>query len=99
MTMNFMGGNMPETVSKSPFKPHSLEYFRRVEQTGEELVVTDHGRPVVKIVPYLEDPESCLRRLRNRSCATISPLNRSQRPIGRACCDSTRYPCLDLVSQ
>ena len=28
-----------------------LEHLRRVEETGEELVVTDKGRPVVKIVP------------------------------------------------
>jgi prevent-host-death family protein len=28
-----------------------LEYFREVEETGEELVVTDNGRPVVKVVP------------------------------------------------
>jgi len=28
-----------------------LEYLRRVEETGEELVVTDNNVPVVKIVP------------------------------------------------
>ncbi|WP_298437534.1 type II toxin-antitoxin system prevent-host-death family antitoxin [Geobacter sp.] len=52
-------------VSKSQFKPHSLEYFRRIEQTGEELVITDHGRPVLKIVPYVEEPEVWFRGLRN----------------------------------
>lgn len=56
---------MPQTVSKSQFKPHSLEYFRRIEQTGEELVITDHGRPVLKIVPYVEDEETLFRGLRN----------------------------------
>ena len=56
---------MTQAVSKSQFKPHSLEYFRRVEQTGEELVITDHGRPVLKIVPYVDDPETCFRGLRN----------------------------------
>lgn len=40
-----------ETVSKSALKARMLEYFRRVEQTGEELVVTDNGRPVLKVVP------------------------------------------------
>jgi prevent-host-death family protein len=40
---------MPE-VSKSALKAKMLEYLRRVEETGEELVVTDNGRPVVKIV-------------------------------------------------
>lgn len=40
---------MPQAVSKSKFKPHSLEYFRKIEQTGEELIITDHGRPVLKV--------------------------------------------------
>jgi prevent-host-death family protein len=38
-------------VSKSALKGKMLEYFRRVEETGEELIVTDNGRPVVKVVP------------------------------------------------
>ncbi|MEW6221568.1 MAG: type II toxin-antitoxin system Phd/YefM family antitoxin [Thermodesulfobacteriota bacterium] len=50
---------VPQTVSKSQFKPRSLEYFRRIEETGEELVITDHGRPVLKVVPYIADPEAC----------------------------------------
>lgn len=40
-----------KTVSKSALKARMLEYLRNVEETGEELVVTDHGRPVLKIVP------------------------------------------------
>jgi antitoxin (DNA-binding transcriptional repressor) of toxin-antitoxin stability system len=28
-----------------------LEYFRRVEETGEELVVTDNNVPVLRIAP------------------------------------------------
>jgi prevent-host-death family protein len=38
-------------VSKGVLKGKMLEYFRRVEETGEELVVTDNGRPVLKVVP------------------------------------------------
>lgn len=56
---------MPQAVSKSQFKPHSLEYFRRIEQTGEELIITDHGRPVLKVVPYVGDPEAAFKGLRN----------------------------------
>ena len=40
-----------ETVSKSALKAKMLQYFRQVEESGEELVVTDNGKPVVKIVP------------------------------------------------
>ena len=32
-------------------KAKMLEYFRRVERTGEELIVTDNNRPVLKVVP------------------------------------------------
>ena len=69
---------MPQTVSKSEFKPHSLEYFRKIEQTGEELVITDHGRPVLKIVPYVANSEECFRGLRNSVLSYDSPLE----PIG-----------------
>ena len=39
------------TVSKSVLEGNMLEYLRQVEETGEELIVTDDGRPVVKVVP------------------------------------------------
>jgi antitoxin (DNA-binding transcriptional repressor) of toxin-antitoxin stability system len=37
------------TVAKGVLKAKMLEYFRQVEQTGEELIVTDHRKPVLKI--------------------------------------------------
>ena len=37
------------TVSKGVLKARMLEYFRRVERTGEEIIVTDHKVPVLKI--------------------------------------------------
>ena len=40
-----------EKVSKSVLKAKMLEYFRRVEDTGEELIVTDNNQPVIRIVP------------------------------------------------
>jgi prevent-host-death family protein len=69
---------MSQAVSKSQFKPHSLEYFRRIEQTGEELVITDHGRPVLKVVPYVADTEECFRGLRNTVLKYDAPLD----PVG-----------------
>jgi antitoxin (DNA-binding transcriptional repressor) of toxin-antitoxin stability system len=39
------------TVSKGVLKAKMLKYFRQVEQTGQELIVTDHRKPVLKIVP------------------------------------------------
>jgi prevent-host-death family protein len=40
-----------EPVSKSALKAKMLEYFRKVEETGEELVVTDNNQPTLRIVP------------------------------------------------
>jgi len=52
-------------VSKYKFKPHALEHFRQVEETGEEIVITSHGRPVLKVVPYVENPMEALQALTN----------------------------------
>ena len=41
-----------ETVSKSALKARMLEYFRRVEESGEPLIVTSNRVPVLKIVPF-----------------------------------------------
>jgi len=56
---------MENQVAKSKFKPHALQYFREVERTGKALVITDRGKPVLKIVPYSEKPSETLRMLRN----------------------------------
>jgi len=69
---------MPKAVSKSQFKPRSLEYFRQIEQTGEELVITDHGRPVLKVIPYVADPEECFRGLRHTVLKYEDPME----PVG-----------------
>lgn len=55
---------MGRTVSKSRFKARALHYFREVERTGEDLVITDRGTPVLKLARYVEDPEDGLRQLR-----------------------------------
>jgi antitoxin (DNA-binding transcriptional repressor) of toxin-antitoxin stability system len=39
------------TISKSKLKAKMLEIFRQLEASGEELIVTDQGKPVLKIIP------------------------------------------------
>ncbi|MCA9917564.1 MAG: type II toxin-antitoxin system Phd/YefM family antitoxin [Anaerolineales bacterium] len=39
------------TISKSKLKANMLKIFRELEAKHEELTVTDHGVPVLKIVP------------------------------------------------
>jgi len=52
------------TVSKTQFKAQALQYFRQVEQTGQEVVITDRGRPVVD--KYLKLRENDGERLCGR---------------------------------
>ena len=53
------------TISKSQFKTRALEYFRRVEKTHKPLIITDRGRAVLKIVPFSDDPQEVLEKLRD----------------------------------
>ncbi|HEY2824140.1 MAG TPA: type II toxin-antitoxin system prevent-host-death family antitoxin [Gemmatimonadales bacterium] len=43
---------MTNLVSKSKFKAQALAYFRQVERTGQPVIVTDRGQPVLQVVPY-----------------------------------------------
>jgi prevent-host-death family protein len=61
-------------VSKSIFKAKALELCRQVESTGQELVITDHGKPVLKVVPYSHDPAEALKALRGSVLRYDQPL-------------------------
>ena len=41
-------------VAAADFKARCLELMDRVRETGAEYVVTKHGRPVARLVPYDE---------------------------------------------
>ncbi len=69
---------MNNTVSKSQFKPKALEFFREIEKTGKSLIITDRGKPVLKIVPYSRDQAEFLRLLRNSVVKYQDPLE----PVG-----------------
>ncbi len=64
---------MARMVSKSQFKPKALNYFRQVEQSGKELVITDRGKPVLKLVPYTEKPAAWLKPLRGSVKKYLNP--------------------------
>ena len=81
MTMSFKlkrGNIVKNMISKSQFKPRALHYFREIEKTGKELVISDHGKPVLKIVPYVEDPEESLKVLRD----TVLKYEDPTEPVG-----------------
>ena len=56
---------MKQAISKSEFKARALHYFRHVQKTGKGLVITERGEPVLKVVPYSEDPSEVMRELRH----------------------------------
>ncbi len=56
------------TVTIRELKNRLSEFLRRV-QAGEELVVTDHGRPVATVVPVKADGLTVEQRLQLMSSA------------------------------
>ncbi len=37
------------TISKSELKSKMLEYFRKIEKSGEDIIVTDNRKPVLRV--------------------------------------------------
>jgi prevent-host-death family protein len=59
-TVRESGAPIPATA----FKAHCLEWMDYVHDTGREVVVTKHGKPVAKLVPVAvgsQDLIGCLR--------------------------------------
>jgi antitoxin (DNA-binding transcriptional repressor) of toxin-antitoxin stability system len=54
ITMVIYEGVRMTTISKSKLKARMLQIFREIERSGEELIVTDHGRPVLRIQAIAE---------------------------------------------
>ncbi len=70
---------MKHVVSKSVFKPQALKYFRQIQKTGEELIITDHAKPVLKISRFSGKPEIVLEELRN----SVKYYNDPFEPVGQ----------------
>ena len=77
---------MNDSVSKSRFKARALELFRQVESTGQPIVITDRGAPVLKLIPYRKDPRQALQALRDTVVKYQSPTD----PVGEDDWESTR---------
>ena len=46
------------TMKASEFKARCLKLMDEVAETGREIVITKHGRPVSRLVPHIERPKS-----------------------------------------
>jgi len=55
---------MSKHVSKSAFKARALELLREVEQSGEPLIVTDRGKPVIEVRPVAKKSDDPFAKLR-----------------------------------
>jgi len=77
---------MADTVSKSRFKARALELFRQVERTGKPIVITDRGVPVLKVMPYREDPRAALKALRD----TVVKYEAPTEPVAQDAWESAR---------
>ncbi|MDR7483999.1 MAG: hypothetical protein QN187_01575 [Armatimonadota bacterium] len=42
---------MRARVDKSEFKARALKYFRRIQRTGEPVVIMERGRSALEVVP------------------------------------------------
>ena len=57
-TDNSIATDCPRMVKASEFKATCLKLLDEVANSGEEIVITKSGRPVSRLVPYREQPES-----------------------------------------
>ena len=64
-------------VPKSEFKPKAFAYLRRVED-GDQVCITDHGRPVADIIPHHSDDDQELSELRGLVLKYARPMD----PVG-----------------
>lgn len=68
----------PDWVAAADFKATCLELMDRVRETRAEYVVTKHGRPVARLVPY-DEPKR--RRLFGWMKGTVLKYERPYDPI------------------
>ena len=53
------------TIKASEFKAKCLKLMDEVAESGEEIVITKHGRPVSRLAPYKQKPTSWFGRDRD----------------------------------
>jgi hypothetical protein len=54
---------MPKKVSKGQLKAKMMEYFREIEKTGEELIILDNKRPVLKIISLVKKEKKSVEKI------------------------------------
>jgi prevent-host-death family protein len=57
MTSHEKGHAMSRIMKASEFKAKCLALMDEVTETGQDVIVTKHGKPVAKLVPYEAKPK------------------------------------------
>jgi len=73
-----MAAIMETQFSKSQFKAQALQILRRVEATGEPVLVTDHGKPTIEVRRHRSLARSPLDLLRGSVVEYRDP----RKPVG-----------------
>jgi len=55
-----------QTLKASEFKARCLKLMDEVQKTGDEIVITKHGKPVSKLVPYRHKANTLLGLHKNK---------------------------------
>ena len=56
----------PRMIKASEFKARCLKLMDEVAESGEEIVITKHGRPVSRLAPYRDKPKLPFGRHRDK---------------------------------
>ena len=72
MTM-VRGVGMSKNISKSQFKPKALEIMRKVEKTGNSVVITDHGIPKLELRVYHPETDDPFEKLKGTVLSYTDP--------------------------
>lgn len=67
------------SIGAAEFKARCLELMDRVRETRAEYVVTKHGRPVAKLVPYDASPQPS--KLFGSMSGTVTRYDRPFEPV------------------
>jgi antitoxin (DNA-binding transcriptional repressor) of toxin-antitoxin stability system len=66
---------MKKQISKSAFKAQALEIMRGVEESGEEYVITAHGKKTLVLKPYQDHEISPRQKLKGSVLSYDEPFS------------------------
>lgn len=66
---------MHQQISKSSFKAQALEIMRGVEETGEDVLITAHGKKSLILTRYKDKLVCPLEKLKNTVVSFKDPLS------------------------